>query len=69
MNFVHGMLKAPIHWRVTLRRKSSASKAGQDARRKVEDVIASDQSTAKALALQKFDNAKYFEVESVREAR
>lgn len=69
MNFIQGLLKAPIKWRVTLKRKGTASKAGQDVRRKVEEVFAGDQSIAEVRALQMFDNAKFFEVESIREVR
>jgi hypothetical protein len=69
MNFVQGMLKARIRWRVTLKRRPLATAAGQDGRRKVEEVFAPDKETASAIALHISDNGKYFVIESIREVR
>jgi len=69
MDYVYGVLSAPIKWRVTLKRKSEATGFGQADRRRVEEVSAESRGAAGKAALALNNNSKYFVVEAIREVR
>ena len=67
MNFIAGMLRARIHWEVTLSRKACVND-NQSARRRIEYVTATDQAEVKKI-IGNTPRLSAFRISSIREAR